>query len=63
MWQEIHTLENHEIIHTEGKAFCCSKCDKKFTQADTLKNHERIHTEEKPFCCSQCDEKVTRVDI
>ena len=71
MWQEIHTLKNHEIIHTEEKPFSCWKCDKKYTLAGiyfkdsfresaTLKVHERIHTGEKPFSCSKCDKKFAR---
>ena len=71
VWQEIHTLKNHEIIHTEEKPFSCWKCDKKFTLAGiyfkdsfresaTLKVHERIHTGEKPFSCSKCGKKFAR---
>ena len=46
-------------MHTGGKPFACSKCDKVFTDSDNLKKHERTHTGEKPFACSKCDKAFT----
>ncbi|KAL3051277.1 hypothetical protein OYC64_001527 [Pagothenia borchgrevinki] len=47
------SLLNHKNSHKTG-SYCCSVCQKEFTNLMALKNHRRIHTEPKRYQCLEC---------
>ncbi|XP_077284927.1 uncharacterized protein LOC143910368 isoform X2 [Arctopsyche grandis] len=45
-----------------NKAFVCTVCGKRFTQASNLEVHHRSHTGERPFQCDICFKSFTQVN-
>ncbi|XP_043118149.1 zinc finger protein 568 [Puntigrus tetrazona] len=41
-------------VLTQGHAYACKICGKKFKRKKILKRHERFHTGEKPYSCRRC---------
>ena len=52
-------LASHLSVHTKGRAFKCTDCDKDFKSKKGLTYHLRVHSGEKPFQCNECDETFT----
>uniref|UniRef100_H0WJM3 Zinc finger protein 233 n=1 Tax=Otolemur garnettii TaxID=30611 RepID=H0WJM3_OTOGA len=50
----------HQTVHTGGKPYKCTVCDKRFSKASNLQTHQRIHTGEKPYKCDVCDKNFSR---
>ncbi|KAF6212304.1 hypothetical protein GE061_012826 [Apolygus lucorum] len=53
------TLKRHMQVHSEIKAYKCSKCDYRAAQKSSVSSHERIH-EGRKFACDMCDFKARR---
>jgi uncharacterized Zn-finger protein len=53
-------LKTHHHIHSGEQPFCCSVCNKSFSQQGDLKRHKRIHSGEQPFCCSVCNKSFSQ---
>uniref|UniRef100_A0A146LVF8 Zinc finger protein 62 n=1 Tax=Lygus hesperus TaxID=30085 RepID=A0A146LVF8_LYGHE len=53
------TLKRHMLVHSDTKAYKCSKCDYRAAQKSSLTSHERVH-EGRKFACDMCDFKARR---
>lgn len=47
-------------IHTEGKPYECTNCEKAFSQYAHLTQHLRVYTGDKPYVCHECGKHSAR---
>ncbi|XP_067468972.1 zinc finger protein 62 homolog [Thunnus thynnus] len=61
----LHQSQTKDQITARGESFtgeetfCCSVCNKGFSESKSLVKHMRVHTDQKPFSCSICDKGFT----
>ncbi|XP_044191999.1 zinc finger protein 62 homolog isoform X2 [Thunnus albacares] len=61
----LHQSQTKDQITARGEGFtgeetfCCSVCNKGFSESKSLVKHMRVHTDQKPFSCSICGEGFT----
>ena len=56
-------LNKHKSIHTEGKLYQCTYCEKTFLFRRGFKNHLRIHRRVQKNSCETCNNKISSLDI
>ncbi|KAK4879300.1 hypothetical protein RN001_007446 [Aquatica leii] len=55
-------LQKHiSRVHTDGKKYICSYCEKGFKQSYHLREHLTSHTGERNYTCSICDKTFQRI--
>ncbi|KAK7889186.1 hypothetical protein WMY93_024746 [Mugilogobius chulae] len=54
------TVKTKPFPQRAGKLYCCSLCNRTFTQLSSLTSHNRTHTGEKPYSCSVCNNRFTQ---
>ena len=58
-------LNDHQMIHTGEKPYCCEICRNSFAGQDYFKIHVSMHAGEigeKPFYCDLCDRSFSHRD-
>ncbi|XP_059195772.1 zinc finger protein 892-like [Centropristis striata] len=50
----LHLYHNHQGEESREKPYCCSVCEKRFSNCSHLAAHIRTHTGERPYRCEIC---------